>query len=157
MTTSKGLRPVHPETVEKFAESLKRPFVRTPYNYDMNKASRESGLATGEGKTHQSFKDESDINTIVRRFGVTGQLPQVTAPRYGDFSEVVDFRTAMDVVVAAEREFMKLPGSLRKRFGNDPQQLLEFVGNDKNRAEAEFLGIIPKPAEVIEKKEEKKD
>jgi len=46
----------------------KPPFVRSPYNYDTNEASDESGLDTGqEGGAKQNFKDECDINTMAKR------------------------------------------------------------------------------------------
>lgn len=123
------------------------PFLRTENNYDRNKASIESGLkCLDESKTKQSFKEETDINTIVRNFGLTGELPNrnMRPPQYGDYSEVVDFKTAMDAVAAADQAFMQLPAQMRKRFGNDPQELLEFLENDENRAEAEKLGLVPK-------------
>jgi hypothetical protein len=46
-----------------------------------------------------------------------------------------------------------LPGNVRARFHNDPQELLEFCSDEKNRAEAEKLGIaipkvVVKPVEV---------
>lgn len=57
-------------------------FLRAPFNYDTDKASLEAGSSrpidpdTGEiiddGMTQQSFAEEVDINTIVRRFGLTG-------------------------------------------------------------------------------------
>jgi len=52
-------------------------FVRSPYNYDMAKASVESGLACEDAsRAVQSQREDADINVIVKRFGLTGQLPQ---------------------------------------------------------------------------------
>ena len=80
-------------------------FLRTPYNYDTDEASEASGLkCLDESKTKQSFQEEADINTIVRRFGLTGQLPSgIQAPTYGDFTEVTDFHTAMNAIAKPER------------------------------------------------------
>lgn len=122
-----------------------RPFVRTPYNYDKEKASKDAGLDTGEGKTHQSFKDEADINTIVKRFMITGQMPEARMPSFGDFTGVNDFRTAVDAVLLAEKEFLKLPGRVRARFGNDPQNMMEFLSDLANEKEAQELGLMKKP------------
>ena len=36
---------------------------------------------------------------------------------------------------------------VRKRYNNDPAELLEFVMDEKNREEAVFLGLIEKPQE----------
>lgn len=92
----------------------------------------------------QNMKDDVDINVMLEKFKVTGVMPQsVVLPKYGDFSSVVDYRSAMDAVRKARDSFMDLPAHLRARFDNDPQKLLEFVSDDKNRAEAEKLGLVP--------------
>lgn len=128
----------HPHELEQHI------FVRTPYNYDMNKASDESALGNFEQtRTQQHFKDECDINTIVRRFGLTGELPTGTrAPSYGDFSGVKDFQTAMNAVAQANEAFDALPSTWRKRFDHDPQKFLEFCAQEENRPEAVKLGLI---------------
>uniref|UniRef100_UPI004048CFD7 hypothetical protein n=3 Tax=Bacteria TaxID=2 RepID=UPI004048CFD7 len=60
-------------------------FIRNPYNYDTNLASEESALYCEDGsRAKQSFKEECDINTIVKRFSVTGQVPvSPLQPQYG--------------------------------------------------------------------------
>lgn len=92
----------------------------------------------------QNMKDDVDINVMLEKFKVTGVMPQsVVLPKYGDFSAVVDYRSAMDAVRKARDSFMELPAHLRARFDNDPQKLLEFVSDEKNRGEAEKLGLVP--------------
>lgn len=119
-------------------------FLRSPFNYDTDEASQESGLVCPEDtKTKQSFKEQSDINTIVNTFMKTGVMPEsVSMPRYGDFSEAMDYQTALNLVMQAEDAFMELPAQLRARFENDPGQLLAFLEDDANRAEAEALGLV---------------
>lgn len=119
-------------------------FVRSPYNYDMNAASDASGLFCPEPTlTQQQFREDSDINTIVERFGLTGQLPSdVKVPMEGDFADVVDFQSALNIVRASEEAFMEMPASVRERFDNNPGKLLAFVHDPANRAEAEKLGIV---------------
>jgi phage internal scaffolding protein len=124
------------------------PFLRTPYNYDTIAASDESALHCEDASlAQQQFKDETDINTILRQFNVTGELPNSSiSPKYGDFSGISDYKTALDRVIAADDEFMSLPATLRARFDNDPANLIEFLDNDQNRLEAEKLGLVePKP------------
>ena len=120
------------------------PFVRNPYNYDTNSASDESGLmCSDESLTQQSFKDEADINTIVRRFGLTGQLPQdLQMPVSGDFTGISDYHTAMNMVLAAQDEFLRVPADVRARFQNDPAQLMAFLDDPANRSEAVSLGLV---------------
>ena len=120
------------------------PFLRTPYNYDTDAASNESGVACEEPSlAQQHFKDECDINNILRQFNVTGLLPETPlSPKYGDFSGISDYKTALDCVIAADEEFMNLPANLRARFDNDANNLIEFLDNEANRAEAEKLGLL---------------
>jgi phage internal scaffolding protein len=128
------------------------PMFRTAYNYDTDSVSRETGLACpDDGLTQQHHSEEADINTIVRRFGLTGQLPQAReAPEYGDFSHVTDYHTAMNAVLEADQHFMALPAELRAQFNNDPGALLDFVYDDNNRAKAEEMGLVPKKKTGVE-------
>lgn len=129
---------------------MREVFVRTPYNYDMDKASDESGISfVGQESTvQQQFAEEVDINTIVRRFGLTGEVPDdYRAAQSGDFTNVVDYQSALNAVRAADEAFLELPGELRARFNNDPQALLEFVSDGRNRDEAVKLGLVQLPPE----------
>jgi phage internal scaffolding protein len=97
--------------------------------------------------THQAFKEETDVNHIVKRFIRTEgdnffeKLGNATDGMYGDFSEVVDYRTALDQVIAADEAFMALPAIVRKRFDNDPAQFLDFCGDPENLPEMRELGL----------------
>lgn len=123
------------------------PFLRSPYNYDTDAASNESGLVCSDPSlAQQQFRDESDINNILRQFNITGQLPAaVQIPQYGDFTEVTDYHSALNLVQKADEAFMGLPAHIRARFDNDPGALLDFVNDEANRAEAEKLGITNLP------------
>jgi len=131
-----------------------RPWsVRVPYQYDADKASLESGLACRDGtRTQQQFKDECDINTIAKNFGITGRLPEnIRAPQFGDFTDVGDYQGAVNAAQRAMHSFMQLPAETRYRFENNPQLLLEFCANPHNRDEAVKLGLVdapPVPASV---------
>jgi phage internal scaffolding protein len=136
------------------------PFLRTPYNYDTDAASNESGLHCEDAsRTQQHFKDECDINNILRQFNITGLLPeQPVSPRYGDFTGISDYHTALNQVIAAEDEFMALPATIRARFENDPAQLIEFLDNKDNKDEAIKLGLVKESVElpqVVEVQQEK--
>lgn len=111
---------------------------------DFSAASDDTGLmCLDPSLAIQSARDETDINTIVKRFGLSGKLPEnVVAPSYGDFTEVVDFQTAMNAIVDAERAFMLMPADVRRRFGNDPQLFVEFCSDDQNLEEMKKLGLV---------------
>jgi len=138
------------------------PFIRTPFNYDTNKVSNATGTDTGpESKTQQQFKDEVDINTIVERFGVTGEMPPpINFPEVQEFEETFDFQTSMNVIRQAQESFMTLPAKARARFDNNPQKFMEFMNEEDNAAEAVKLGLAikreqPEEPEPVKKEEPK--
>lgn len=128
-------------------------FLRTPYNYDMNAAGDESGLrCTDPTRTKQSFKEECDINTLVERFAITGEIPAADrVPLPIDVGTGMDFKDAMNQVVAARESFDQLPAKVRARFDNDPARFLDFVHEDDpdNKLQLKKWGLLkpeePKP------------
>lgn len=127
---------------------VKPPFLRTQYNYDMQEASDETAINCKDvSLAKQSFAEECNINTIVKRFGLTGQLPEnVRMPTYGDFSDVTNFHDAMNAIALANEAFEKMPADVRRRFDNDPGKFVDFCNDENNRPEAIKLGLIePKP------------
>ena len=121
------------------------PFIRSANNYDMDKASDAAGLACPEPtRTQQHFKEETDINTLLRRFKVTGHLPQgARAPTFADFDEIYDFHSATQALAEARDAFMQIPAEIRlERFANDPARFVAFCSKDENRDEMKKLGFL---------------
>jgi len=76
----------------------------------------------------QQFIDEVDINTIVRRFGLTREMPSgVEGGVYGDFTGISDYESALAAVERAQEGFMTLDPEVREKFANDPGQYLAHV------------------------------
>ena len=105
--------------------------------------------------TQQHFKDECDINNIFNRYRETGFLTDPLARpteqlQYGDFSTPFDYMAAMNTVVRANEAFADLPSHLRKRFNNDPAELLAFVSDESNVDEAVKLGLMEKRPSAVE-------
>lgn len=129
------------------------PFVRSPYNYDVDAASVESALLCSDPTlTVQDARDESDINFIVKQF-----MKDPTAvsfvngnPQYGDFTDVpADYQSALNSVIAANQAFAALPARLRSRFENDPGQFVDFCSNPANLPEMVNLGLAtPKDVDL---------
>jgi len=125
------------------------PFVRSPFNYDRDSVSESSGLRCDDvSLTKQSFAEEVDINNIVRRFGLTGELPVgVRMPTYADFTGVSDFQSALNAIVSARESFETMPAHVRAEFHNDPARFVDFCSDPGNRDRAIKLGlIVPPPA-----------
>ncbi len=147
-----------PETRRHKMYSHYRPGPKVRYNHPPG------------GNTQQHFKDECDINSIMKRKARTGILagpqgrgaPSQRQPFYGDFSGVTDFATALNAVIESQDSFNALSSDLRKRFNNNPQELLEFVMNEENREKAQEMGLIPtpeveKPVEVVLKDQKREE
>ena len=124
---------------------MEGPFVRSAYNYDAEKASVESGLICRDRSlAQQNQRDESDINVIVKRFGVTGMLPQVAVPpTYGDFEGVSDYREALELIREADKSFNSLPADLRASFRNDPAEFLDWIESGPSAEDLKRFGLIP--------------
>ena len=85
--------------------------IRSAYTFDPDAVSNETALDCGdESVTQQCFKDECDINILLAKFAVTGQLPEnVRVPQYVDFEEAFDFHSSMNVIRAAEEALTLCP------------------------------------------------
>lgn len=94
----------------------------------------QKGFETvGKSRTLQSQKEEADINVIVKRFGVTGQLPQnVRLPLSGDFSNVSGYQDMQNRLIEANKAFSKMSSEVRARFQNDPRQFVDFCIAEKD-------------------------
>lgn len=101
----------------------------------------------GQSKTQQACKDECDINKIMKKFEHTGKLPDMikSNAQYGDFSNVPTYQEACDVVFKAQEQFMSLSAQSRKRFHNDPAEMLDFCSKEENREEMYKLGLAVRP------------
>lgn len=120
--------------------------LRAPFSdyYDPDQVSAETGLECLDlTRTKQADAEEADINTIVRKFGITGKLPEgVRAPTYADFDDVFDFHTAQNAIIAAKDSFMRMPAAIRARFDNDPGAFVDFCSDPENVDELGKMGLL---------------
>lgn len=111
----------------------------------------------------QSFADECNINNIMSKYQRTGLIDHVAKVQgsYGDFTSVQDYQLSLNQVIEAQDAFDELPSSVRKRFGNNPAELMAFLSDPDNREEAVKLGLVepppPKPKEPAKARQEPPD
>lgn len=97
--------------------------------------------------TKQEYKDECDIARIVDTYTRTGFRPYDGAESvglYADVSELPDYKSSLEYVIAARDSFSQMPIHVKRRFHNNPQELLTFLKDENNREEAEKLGLVEK-------------
>lgn len=109
---------------------------------------------TGVPRTKQQFRDEVNVNTILRKYLKQGILPPMKGPgSYGDFSNIEDYQGAINTVMSAQAAFMDQPSALRQKFDNDPGKFLEFVQNPANRKELVALGLATESIDPVLKEQ----
>jgi len=124
-------------------ELLEHPVVDCQGNSDSSDPENE-----WNSMTQQHFKDECDVNLIIKRHEETGLwantlAPATREPMFADFSDVPDYQTAQDMLINAEEMFMALPASIRKQFDNNPMMFVDFYLNPDNEDALRALGLLP--------------
>lgn len=116
-----------------------------------------STIVKGESLTQQQFKDECDINNIMKSYTETGTINHLNRKNhvYDDFSDVKDFKEMNDVVAYAKTMFEELPAKVRSRFKNDPVEFVEFCNDRNNLQEAIELGLADAPKTVTNVNDDK--
>lgn len=77
-------------------------------------------------RVQQSFKDECDVNTVVRNFSKTGQLPPGPPPVFGDARFLaMSLTDRINFIKGARAQFAALPESIRK-LAKTPEGLLSL-------------------------------
>ena len=116
---------------------------RTGYDGFGDDVSRETGLACSlPTRAKQAFKDECDINVIVKRFGIGYELPSsFRLPQFGDFSGIDSFEDAANAIAVAHENFDMLPADVRARFSNNPVDFVNFVTNADNFDDVVKMGL----------------
>lgn len=101
----------------------------------------------GESLTQQHMAQEADIRHIIRKHDRTGLITHVArgVATYGDYSEVNEYREALDIVRNASNSFMQLPAEIRKQFNNDPGEFFEFATDPANNEKMVELGLKEAP------------
>ncbi|AXH75173.1 MAG: internal scaffolding protein [Microviridae sp.] len=99
--------------------------------------------------TKQEFKDDCDINNILRKYQRTGALNHFAkyAGTYGDFSPR-DLQESYDLLKRAQAMFDELPSSIRKEVAT-PEGFLSFVQNPDNKKRMAELGLVKAPTPPI--------
>lgn len=117
--------------------------IHSRYNHPVSKPVT---LNYTDSKTKQSFKDECDINNILKKFRLDEiiEAQKHSPDLYQDVSDVAEFHEAQNVIVRAKEQFEALPSYVRETFRNDPALFLEFASEPKNIDAMGEMGLAVK-------------
>lgn len=125
---------------------------RTQYDTDYKADVFATDVGVDEDLVQQHMRDECDVNVIMRRYQNTGVLTHVMEDAnaiYGDFYDVPDYKSGVELMLAADNLFMELPSSVRDKFQNNAGEFLDFASNPDNIDEMREMGLAePKQATV---------
>ncbi len=100
-----------------------------------------------DGRTKQSFKDETDVNQIIAKHTRMGTLSHLEqwGGQYGDWSDF-NFHDAQNQIANANSMFEQLPAAVKNQFANSPEKFLEYVNDPENSSDlAEKLPELAAP------------
>jgi phage internal scaffolding protein len=96
------------------------------------------------GLTEQHHKNECDINNIMSKFSPDVLTAHALnyAGNYGDYSDMPDYHTALNMIRQIDNMFLDVPAEIRAKFNNDPASFIDFVNNPDNREAMVELGLV---------------
>lgn len=105
---------------------------------------------SSQTQTNQSDAEGTDVNKIFAKYQKTGNLVDLITgesrqPFYGDFTKIPNFLETKKALAYIQQAFDLLPASTRNVFLNEPQNLIDFLSDPNNDAEAIKLGLKNDP------------
>lgn len=114
-------RPPPVPLADEMLASEYTPFFKTPYNHDTLRDAALGALVCAEGSslTQVHLFEETEINGILRRFRITGELPiPPMPPIYRDIPARLDMAEMETLVSQGYAAFDALPQEQRNYFGS---------------------------------------
>ena len=105
-----------------------------------------------DGMTKQSFKDQTDINKILKKAQRQGSISHLVkhGAQYGDFSDMPTLLEAENRLRRGREIFDELPSEVRKEFDNNAGKFFTYVNDPANSDRLrELLPAIAEPGRQI--------
>lgn len=96
-------------------------------------------------RTDQTQKAQCDIKNIMTKYGGMKNIPPLQGGFQGDFTNIPSYQSALHAIRDANDSFAALPSNVRKKFQNDPAEMISFLEDPTNNEEAYKLGLKIKP------------
>ena len=103
-------------------------------------------LTYKDGRTKQTFKDQTDIHKILAKAQRTGTVSHINTygQQYGEFADF-DFLQAQLQIAKGNEIFEALPSEVRSEFANEAGNFFAFANDPENVGRLDE--ILPKIAE----------
>jgi len=131
---------------------MKRAF-KEQFSYDPDANSDDNSHTVtkeDEDRTVQSYKEDADINVMIRRFGISAVAKPQEAGFYDFTNAPADYMEALNAINEADRRFATVPAEIRARHENNPAKFAAWLHDENNADEARKLGLL-KPLPEIRK------
>lgn len=91
------------------------PAIRTQVDGLDEEYSLHTGIDCGnrEDMARQEFKDDTDVNKILGRYGVNADMRPL---QFGNVNYDLDLQQALEAIIAANEAMASLPDTLRERY-----------------------------------------
>ena len=117
------------------------------YSIRENGSLRVQTVNKKPSRTQQQFKDECDVNNIIKKYKKTGLIThlQKNPGTYADLTNIPSYSEALQTIITASEAFNALPSDFRYELHNDPQELIKFLRDPANDERSIAMGLKVKP------------
>jgi len=129
-----------------------------PKEIRVSRAPKSLSFEGVQGRTEQHHAAGTRVDAVLRRYATTGPegrsmdvFRSAVAKMPFGVMPSSDYQSMLNEVRSVQSYFERLPVAMRERFRHDPAQMLRFMADPKNLAEATKLGLfrsdpVPPPA-----------
>lgn len=110
-----------------------------------NGSRRVSTINNEPTRTQRQYKDQVNVNNIIKKFKKTGSITHLRNAQqgiYADLTLIPDYAEALMQVKHAQEAFEAIPADIRLKFNNDPNLLIDYLKDPKNKEEAIKHGLL---------------
>jgi len=112
-----------------------------------NGTKRVQTLNALPSRTQMQYKDQVNVNNIMKKFKKTGSITHLRNAKegvYADLTQITDYAESLMQIKKADEAFLSIPSEIRNKFQNNPANLISYLKDPKNTEEAIKHGLLVK-------------
>lgn len=134
---------------DQIRKGFRKLFWKTPFNHNTDVAAAQAATFNNlPSRTQRHQAADTDINVIMRKFGVTGVAPGAKyPPSFQDIPEDMDMQKAIEIVRQGYEAFETQPANIRALYRNDMALYAAHVEHLRATGDTEALeglGLLKK-------------